>query len=182
MLCIDNILSGLGEILPLNQIFCFELFEVLEYLITYNTQNKNPQASVVLLKALSKFEMLTENDEYTFDEDKNTKQEVQDIYNLLNKQQEYFWNAQKNLVKNELNIDLIPSYRISGALRVIAEYKLMQSIEDIKALLNTNDEIHLCEIVATLKQLNALNDVDKSSVIAKVHDENKKALLESLFL
>lgn len=182
LLCIDNILSGLGEILPLNQIFCFELFEVLEYLITYNTQNKNPQASVVLLKALSKFEMLTENDEYTFDEDKNTKQEVQDIYNLLNKQQEYFWNAQKNLVKNELNIDLIPSYRISGALRVIAEYKLMQSIEDIKALLNTNDEILLCEIVGTLKQLNALNDVDKSSVIAKVHDENKKALLESLFL
>ena len=55
----------MGEILPLNQIFCFELFEVLEYLITYNTQNKNPQASVVLLKALSKFEMLTENDEYT---------------------------------------------------------------------------------------------------------------------
>lgn len=182
LLCIDNILSGLGEILPLNQIFCFELFEVLEYLITYNTQNKNPQASVVLLKALYKFEMLTENDEYTFDEDKNTKQEVQDIYNLLNKQQEYFWNAQKNLVKNELNIDLIPSYRISGALRVIAEYKLMQSIEDIKALLNTNDEILLCEIVATLKQLNALNDVDKSAVIAKVHDENKKALLESLFL
>jgi len=182
LLCIDNILSGLGEILPLNQIFCFELFEVLEYLITYNTQNKNPQASVVLLKALSKFEMLTENDEYTFDEDKNTKQEVQDIYNLLKKQQEYFWNAQKNLVKNELNIDLIPSYRISGALRVIAEYKLMQSIEDIKALLNTNDEILLCEIVGTLKQLNALNDVDKSSVIAKVHDENKKALLESLFL
>ena len=182
LLCIDNILSGLGEILPLNQIFCFELFEVLEYLITYNTQNKNPQASVVLLKALSKFEMLTENDEYTFDEDKNTKQEVQDIYNLLKKQQEYFWNAQKNLVKNELNIDLIPSYRISGALRVIAEYKLMQSIEDIKALLNTNDEILLCEIVGTLKQLNALNDVDKSAVIAKVHDENKKALLESLFL
>ena len=182
LLCIDNILSGLGEILPLNQIFCFELFEVLEYLITYNTQNKNPQASVVLLKALSKFEMLTENDEYTFDEDKNTKQEVQDIYNLLKKQQEYFWNAQKNLVKNELNIDLIPSYRISGALRVIAEYKLVQSIEDIKALLNTNDEILLCEIVATLKQLNALNDVDKSAVITKVHDENKKALLESLFL
>lgn len=182
LLCIDNILSGLGEILPLNQIFCFELYEVLEHLISYNTQNKNPQASVVLLRALSKFEMLTENDEYTFDEDKNTKQEVQDIYNLLNKQQEYFWNAQKNLVKNELNIQNVPVYRISSALLVISEYKLVQSVNDIKLLLEVDDEILLCEIVGTLKQLNALNDVNKSSVIAKVHDENKKALLESLFL
>jgi len=182
LLCIDNILSGLGEILPLNQIFCFELFEVLEYLITFNTQNKNPQASVVLLKALSKFEMLTENDEYTFDEDKNTKQEIQDIYNLLKKQQEYFWNAQKNLVKNELKIDSTPQYRISSALRIITEYKLTQTIEEIKSLLNTNDEILLCEIVGTLKQLNALNEVNKESIIAKVQDENKKALLESLFI
>ena len=182
LLCIDNILSGLGEILPLNQIFCFELFEVLEYLITYNTQNKNPQASVVLLKALSKFEMLTENDEYTFDEDKNTKQEIQDIYALLDKQQEYFWNAQKNLVKNELKIGFVPQYRISSALRIIAEYKLAQALEEVKELLNTNDEILLCEAVGTLKQLNALDTVDKNIVIDKVQDENKKALLESLFL
>ena len=46
----------------------------------------------VVDKCEGKVEMLTENDEYTFDEDKNTKQEVQDIYNLLKKQQEYFWN------------------------------------------------------------------------------------------
>ena len=182
LLCIDNILSGLGEILPLNQIFCFELFEVLEYLITYNTQNKNPQASVILLKALSKFEMLTENDEYTFDEDKNTKQEIQDIYNLLNKQQEYFWNAQKNLLKNELNHNEVPSYRISSALRVIADYKLAQTIDEIKKLFESNDEILLCEAIATLKQLNALEGIDKTLIIAKVKDENKKALLESLFL
>lgn len=182
LLCIDNILSGLGEILPLNQIFCFELFEVLEYLITYNTQNKNPQASVVLLKALSKFEMLTENDEYTFDEDKNTKQEIEDIYNLLNKQQEYFWNAQKNLVKNELQLESVSLYRISNALRIIAEYKLSQAINEVRALLDSNNEILLCEVVSTLKQLDALADVDKDAVVDKVKDENKKALLESLFL
>lgn len=182
LLCIDNILSGLGEILPLNQIFCFELFEVLEYLITYNTQNKNPQASVVLLKALSKFEMLTENDEYTFDEDKNTKQEIEDIYNLLNKQQEYFWNAQKNLVKKELQLESVSLYRISNALRIIAEYKLSQAINEVRALLDSNNEILLCEVVGTLKQLDALADVDKDAVVDKVKDENKKALLESLFL
>lgn len=108
LLCIDNILSGLGEILPLSQIFCFEMFEVLEYLIPYNTNNKNPQAAVVLLKALSKFEELANNEEYTFDEDKNTKQEIQDIYNLLKKQQSTFGMHRKTLLKTSLMNQMFP--------------------------------------------------------------------------
>lgn len=180
-LCIDNILSGLGEILPLNQIFCFEMFDVLSYLIPYNTNNKNPQAAVVLLKAYSKFEELSQNDEYTFDEDQNTKQEIKDIYNLLNKQQEYFWNAQKNLVKNELDEINVPTYRISSALNVISEYNLTQTEDEIKSLLNTQNEILLCETVSTLKRIGKLDGIDKNSILNKMHDDNKKALIQSMF-
>lgn len=182
LLCIDNILSGLGEILPLSQIFCFEIFEVLEFLISYNAKNKNPQASVILLKALSKFEMLAQNDEYTFDEDKNTKQEINDIYNLLKKQQEYFWNAQKNLVKNELDTNIKPFARISSALRIIAEYKLHQAQQEVENLLESSDEILICEATSTLKQLNNLEGVDKNAILSKIQDENKKAIIQSLFL
>ena len=164
LLCIDNILSGLGE-----------------YLIPYNTNNKNPQAAVVLLKALSKFEELANNEEYTFDEDKNTKQEIQDIYNLLKKQQEYFWNAQKNLVKNELDESNVPVYRISSALSVICEYNLVQAEDEIKNLLHSNNEILLCEAASALKQIGKLDGAQKESILAKVHDENKKALINSLF-
>ena len=179
LLCVDNILSGLGEILPLNQIFCFELFEVLSFLIEYNIKNKDSQAAAILLKALSKFEMLNENEEYTFDEDKNTKQEINEIYNLLKNQQEYFWNAQKNLVKNELNPSL-PNYRTSSALRVIAEYNLTQAAEEVKSLLNSENEILLCEAVIALKNLNMLDGINKDEIIGKVKDENKKALIQSL--
>ena len=182
LLCIDNILSGLGEILPLSQIFCFEMFEVLEFLISYNAKNKNPQASVILLKALSKFEMLAQNDEYTFDEDKNTKQEINDIYNLLKKQQEYFWNAQKNLVKNELDTNIKPFARINSALRIIAEYKLHQAQQEVENLLESSDEILICETISTLKQLNNLEGVDKNAILLKIQDENKKAIIQSLFL
>lgn len=182
LLCIDNILSGLGEILPLNQIFCFELFEVLTYLIENNKQNKNSQVSVILLKALARFEILTENDEYTFDEDKNTKQEIEEIFKLLKNQQEYFWNAQKNLIKHELNEAEIPVYRIISALRVIAEYKLSQTDEEIKALLESENEILLCEAVQSLKQIDKLDGVDKDKVLNKVLDENKRALIQSLFV
>ena len=179
LLCVDNILSGLGEILPLNQIFCFELFEVLSFLIEYNIKNKDSQAAAILLKALSKFEMLNENEEYTFDEDKNTKQEINEIYNLLKNQQEYFWNAQKNLVKNELNPSL-PNYRTSSALRVIAEYNLTQAADEVKSLLNSENEILLCEAVIALKNLNILDGINKDEIIDKVKDENKKALIQSL--
>lgn len=179
LLCIDNILSGLGEILPLNQIFCFELFEVLSFLIDFNIKNKDSQAAVVLLKALSKFEMLSENEEYTFDEDKNTKQEINEICSLLKHQQEYFWNAQKNLVKNELKLPESDIHRISSALGIVAEYKLTQAEQEIKDLLNGNDEIILCEAVIALKELNLLDGIDKEAVLNKVHDENKKALIQS---
>ena len=181
LLCIDNILSGLGEILPLNQIFCFELYEVLGFLVDYNIKNKDSQAAVVLLKALSKFEMLSENEEYTFDEDKNTKQEITEIYNLLKNQQEYFWNAQKNLVKNELTLPESDIHRISSALRIISEYKLTQAQQEAKDLLNVNNEIILCEALITLKQLNLLEGIDKTEILRKVQDENKKALIQSLF-
>ena len=179
LLCVDNILSGLGEILPLNQIFCFELYEVLSFLIDYNIKNKDSHAAVVLLKALSKFEMLSENEEYTFDEDKNTKQEITEIFGLLKHQQEYFWNAQKNLVKNELKLAESDIQRISSALRIIAEFKLTQSQQEISDLLKSSNEIILCEAVLALKQLNLLDSVDKETVINKVHDNNKKALIQS---
>ena len=179
--CLDNIISGLGEILPLNQIFNFEMYDVLSFLITDNQQNKNPQAAVVLLAALSKFDMLANNDEYTFDEDKNTKQEVSEIYNLLSKQQEYFWNAQKRLSVQELDIN-VPAHRISSALRVVSDYKIKESVENLKALLNSNNEVIICETVATLKQLDSLAGLDKEKIISKIKDENQKALIESFFL
>ena len=179
--CIDNILSGLGEILPLNQIFYFEMFDVLSYLISYNAQNKNPQASVVLLKALSKFEMLNENDEYTFDEDKNTKQEISEIYDILKKQQEYFWNAQKKLAVLEISEDNTSDGRIISALRVISEYNLTTAEENIKTLLNSQNEILICEAVSALKQINKLDNINKESILSKVTDENKKAIINSMF-
>ncbi len=179
--CIDNILSGLGEILPLNQIFYFEMFDVLSYLISYNAQNKNPQAAVVLLKALSKFEMLNENDEYTFDEDKNTKQEISEIYDILKKQQEYFWNAQKKLAVLEISEDNTSEGRIISALRVISEYNLTTAEENIKTLLNSQNEILICEAVSALKQINKLDNISKESILSKVTDENKKAIINSMF-
>lgn len=178
MLCLENILAGLGEILPLNQLFNFEMYDVLSFLISDNQQHKNSQAAVVLLSALSKFETLANNDEYTFDEDKSIKQEVADIYNLLKKQQEYFWNAQKKIAIQELKST--PA-RISSALQMICEFKIKDAAEEVKELLNSGNEVVICEALGTLKQIDALDGIDKNEILSKIKDENQKALIESLF-
>lgn len=179
LLCLDNIISGLGEILPLSQIFSFEMYDVLSFLISDNQKKKNAQAAVVLLNALAKFEILANNDEYTFDEDKNTKQEITELYNLLKKQQEYFWNAQKKLAIQELSA---PCYRVSSALSMIAEFKIKEAKDSIKELLNSENEILVCEALATLKQIDTLQGIDKNEILSRIKDENKKALIENLFL
>lgn len=178
MLCIDNILSGLGEILPLSQIFCYEMFNVLEALVNLNKNNKDSQAAVLLLLALSKFETFVNNDEYTFDEDKNTKQEINDIYNLLQKQPDYFWNAQKAFVLKELKES---SSRALSALEVVKEYKLTTAKEQLHELLHSDNEILICEAVGALKQLNMLDGINKDEVLSRVQDENKKAIIANLF-
>ena len=100
--CLSKILTGLGEILPLNQVFSFEMYDMLELLIRENKRERSGLAAVVLLKALLKFETICENDEYTYDEDKNTKAELSQILALLKGESGEFWEEQKELILNEL--------------------------------------------------------------------------------
>jgi len=75
LLVLNNIINGLGEILGLSCVFDYEMFDIFERLIRNAGESK---IAVVLLNAEEKFNMLTENDEYLFDEDKNTKNEIHD--------------------------------------------------------------------------------------------------------
>lgn len=178
--CIYNILSGLTEILPLNQIFDFELYDVLAELIEINKQEKNSSIAVVLLKALIQFQTICEIESYTFDEDKNTKQELVAIYELLNSCGENFWNEQKNLLINGISndaetIDVIP------ALQIISELKIENSFEKLRNLLNTENEIILCETVSALKAINKINEIPKSEIVNKAKSENIKAIINNCF-
>ena len=80
LLVLNNIINGLGEIIPLSSVFDYELYELFERLMVHADDSKT---AVVLLNANEKFETLTENDEYLYDEDKDTKKEVLDIRKLL---------------------------------------------------------------------------------------------------
>ena len=80
LLTIDYIINGLGEILSPALVLDFELKEVFENLIAAEPDSK---IAAVLLNAYEKFETLTENDEYLFDEDKETKNEIHNIKKIV---------------------------------------------------------------------------------------------------
>lgn len=178
VLAINYILNGLGEIIDLGQLFAFELFEVLEKLMQFQGIEQSSEIALVVLNAKLKFEQLTENDEYIFDEDKSVKAEVYDIKGMLNSQNEEFWNAQKNLFQKELNEN---SEFIFSALELVQDLNLVEAVDKLKNLLNTSNQTIALKTVEVLKSLNLLNGIDQNAVLEKISDENIRLIISSIF-
>lgn len=176
---IDNILNGLCEILPLSDIFQFELYEIIEYLLKINTEENEYSSLIaeILLTALSKFTMFCENQEYIFDEDKDTKQEITSILNLLKSPSKDFWEKQKHFLISELDKE---EYRILTALPVIAEFSLREAVEKLVLLANSDNEALVCEVLTTLKILNALDKVDVDKISKRIQNPNIKAVIDNI--
>ena len=175
----DCILNGFGEILPLSEVFQFEIFEIIDDLINQN-RNHNKHDSLIaeiLLKAYLKFSMFEENQEYTFDETKEVKHEISSVAKLLKAQTNDFWELQKHFIIKELKGS---KTEILEALPLIGEFCIKEAVPHIKELLNNEDEVVICEALSSLKQLNELAKEDVDSVSAKIHNPNIKAIIDNL--
>ena len=103
-----------------------------------------------------------------FDEDKNTKNEIQNIKNLLSGiNKKHF----KQLLKEELNED---SYFVYTAL------DFSDDIFAIRELLKCNNQTIILKTAETLKRLNSLDDTAKTVALVKITDENIKSIIRSL--
>lgn len=178
ILAVNHILNGLGEIVSLSQIFDFQLFEVFEKLIELQKNVNDSKVAVTLVNAKQKFDQITENNEYIFDEDKNTKNEVYAIKNMLNSQLPLFWTVQKGLSLNELDEW---SDFVFSELDLIQELEMTDALDKLKNLLNSSNQTIILKTVEVIKSLNKLDEIDKNIVLAKVSDENIKNIIESLF-
>lgn len=165
LLVLNYIINGLGEIFSVSSVFDFELFDVLENLVNNEINSKT---AIVLLNAKEKFEILTENDEYLFDEDKNTKNEVFDIKKLLkntdNKELESFINL-------ELNQE---SPFVYTALEFATDLLV------IRELLKSDNQTLILKTAEVLKKLNQLDETAKTVALAKVSDINIKTIIRAL--
>lgn len=205
LLAFNHIISGLGEIVSLSQVFDFQMYDVLEKLV--NTQkNYNPHVilnsiqnregdkscdpetssgrrgensvnALILLNAKFKFEQLTENDEYLFDESKEIKAEVLEITNFLNAQNTEFWAVQEDLFIEELSED---SEFVYSALDLVQELGVDEE-DKLTQLLNSSNQTLILKTLETIKKVSDIYEVDKEEVLSKISDINIKAIIESLY-
>lgn len=165
LLVLNNIINGLGEIFPLPVVFDYELFDVFERLIHNFNDSK---AAVVILNAKEKFDTLTENDEYLFDEDKDTKNEVQDIKKLL-----------KSVNKKELEKYVNEELNENSPF-VYTALEFATDIFVVKELLKSNNQTLILKTAEVLKSLGALDETAKTVALLKVTDINIKAIIRAL--
>lgn len=165
LLVICYIVNGLGDILPLSVVFDFELFDVFERLIRHSDDNKT---AVVLLNAKERFETLTENEEYLFDEDKNTKNEIYDIAKLLKNINE---KKLKTYVNNELRED---------SPLVFTALDFAEDVLAIRELLKSNNQTLILKTAEVLKSLGSFDETARTVALLKVNDINIKSIIRAL--
>jgi len=165
MLVLNNIINGLGEILGLYEVINFNLYLIFDDIIS---NQQDSISAAVLLNAIDKFNILTENDEYLFDEDKLTQNEVKDIQKLL----------------HGLNIKNLKTL----AMKELDEkspfvYTVLDFADDcdrIRELLRSDNQTVIVKTAETLKRLNCLDNTAKTVALLKITDENIKSVIRAL--
>ena len=159
---INYIINGLGEILPLSTTIDYNLYSVIEDLAN-NSQNS--AVATVLTNAREKFNTLTENDEYLFDEDKNTKNEVYEINKLLNS------------IKICGNID--EELRADSPF-VFTALDFTTNAAAAENLLSTDNQTLVLKAAEILKKLGGWNDKNRTNALENVTDSTIRAIIEAL--
>ena len=163
LLVLNNIINGLGEIISLSCTLDFNLLGIFNILIN---ETQKPITTLVLTNAKSKFNILTENDEYLFDEDKNTKNEVLEIKKLLDS-----YTPDCSLIDEELRSD-------SDFVYTALEFS--QNIDKIKQLLKSQNQTLIVKSAETLKNLNTFDEISRATAIANLADPNLKVVINAL--
>lgn len=159
----NSVINGLGEILGLAQIFDFRLYEFIEMLLKEQTDS---EIAVVLANAKDKFNILTENDEYLFDETKDVKQEVMDIKQLLSS-----FKVNQSLINAELK---------SESLFVFTALEFANNESAIRGLLISANQTVVLKALEMLKQMNSLTKEDKNLALSSVTSEDIKSVIVAI--
>ena len=166
------LIENYPENISLNTIIYYQISDFIKYLSkTDNIYIKN-----ILAIAKYNFNEYAQNEIYSFDLDKNTKNELKNISNYLNALNFDF----KGIEKEFDYIDEI--YRFDAALKVINNYQLLNYTDILadkinKKLLPLN--LLTCS-VQVLKNLGKINLVEKQN-IETIEDNNIRAFLLSCY-
>ncbi len=163
-LALCNIISGLSELIPLDTISELNMAEIFEKISGSN----DSCYSVPLMMAKRFFTDIADNDEYLFDLDKNTREYISQVHAVLSK---------------------IPNTRLeSGILEEAFEDSLFVNfvidlIDDEQTLavfLDGNNQTLILKTLERLKSLGLFNEEYRQKGLAKITNENIKAVALAL--
>ena len=165
ILVLCNIINAMPEIISLSAVLDYGLFELFENLYC----SKLTSTSALLLRmAKEKFEALAENEEYLFDCDRNTKDEIFAIRDLLSGVNEGKLNS---LLYDEL-------YEESDFVFFAIEYA--DEVEELEALLDSKNQTLILKVLTILKEKGALTEAHKNTALGIVTSEDIKQIVNSL--
>ena len=165
ILVLCNIVNAIPEIIPPSATIDYNLLEIFKNLY-YN--NLTSSSALLLRMAKEKFESLLENEEYLYDCDKNTKEEVTSIKKFLD---EVSTNKLNSLLYDEL-------YEESDFVFFAVDY--VNDIEELETLLDSTNQTLLLKVLTTLKEKQALNPSHKQLALNHITSENIKQIVEVL--
>ena len=162
ILVLCNIVNAIPEILAPSVVSDFSLFDILEKLPLTSS------SAVLFRLAKDKFEELTSNDEYLFDSDKNTKDEIQ----ALNKYLKQFNNHKlESLFYDEL-------YEESDFVFFAVDF--VEDIDELETLIDSENETLLLKVLTLLKEKGNLAQSHKDLALSRVTCSDIKNIIEVL--
>ncbi len=165
ILVMCNIVSAIPEILSPSAFVDYNIFEILENLY-YN--NLTSSSALLLRITKNKVSELLENDEYLFDCDKNTKDEI----NNLNK----FLSEIKTRKLNSLLYDEL--YEDSDFVFFAVDY--VDDIEELETLLDSQNQTLLLKVLTILKEKQVLTPNHKEIALKNITNYEIKKVVEVL--
>ena len=162
ILVLCHIVNAIPDIISPSAVYDYELYYIFEKLPLTST------SAVLFRLAKDKFEELTSNDEYLFDSDKNTKDEVRAINELLKR---YDNKMLESILYDEL-------YEESAFVFFALDY--VEEIAELETLLDTNNETLGLKVLTLLKEKNHLCTEHKNIVLKKVSSPQIKNVISAL--
>lgn len=165
VLILCNVINAIPEIISPSSMLDYNLFDVFEMLIKTNLTSTS---ALAVATAKAKFGELVSNEEYLFDSDKNTKDYVIRLNELLKKT-----NLQrlKSLFYDEL-------FDESDFVFFALDY--VDEIEELEALLDCQNQTLVLKVLSILKEKGILTNEHKTIALNSITNENIKQIVEVL--
>ncbi len=165
LLILCNIINAIPEIIPVSSVCNFGLCEIFERLMN---ENLTSSSAVALRLAKDKFEELCSNDEYLFDCDKNTKDDVNAVNSLLKK----------------INTHKLESFfydeLYDGSDFVFFALDYVDEVQELEALLDSENQTLVLKVLTLLKDKGALTQSHKDSALSVVSSDDIKNIIKVL--